>query len=412
MRILVSAYSCEPHKGSEPGVGWNWIRQIAQRFDCHLITRENNVASIEAEASRLGLENLTVHGYDLPYWARFWKRGSRGSSIYYYLWQLGLIRFSRKLDRQFEFDVVHHLTYVSSCWPSGLAFLRKPFVWGPVGQHPRIPSAFIRANDYRTRFLEACKAGIKWVFQNLDPLFHKTLSSSDLILSLSRPFGEQLQEDHGDKVISFTAIGVDELAESSDVSHDDRTFDVLFAGRLVELKGVRLAVSAFADFSKDVPEARFRLLGNGPLDEWIRTHAEQHGIGDRVILEGHLSHEDALAAMNDADVFLFPSFEGAGMVVLEAMAAKTPVLCLDFGGPGAMTHEGRGFRVPLGDDFETTVARLAAELRDLHANENRRVEVAERAYEWIGEQMTWTAKGERIESFYTRAIEHWERKAA
>ena len=49
MKILLSAYACEPNKGSEPAVGWNWTRSlIDQGHDVHLITRSNNQPSIDA----------------------------------------------------------------------------------------------------------------------------------------------------------------------------------------------------------------------------------------------------------------------------------------------------------------------------------------------------------------------------
>ena len=46
--ILISAYGCEPLKGSEAGVGWNWILQMAKTNYLHVITRANNQDSIEA----------------------------------------------------------------------------------------------------------------------------------------------------------------------------------------------------------------------------------------------------------------------------------------------------------------------------------------------------------------------------
>ena len=56
--------------------------------------------------------------------------------------------------------------------------------------------------------------------------------------------------------------------------------------------------------------------------------------------------------MTSADVFLFPSFEGAGMVVVEAMARGCPVVCLDVGGPGEMVDETRGLRVSAAGTFD------------------------------------------------------------
>lgn len=412
MKVLVTAYSCEPDKGSEPGVGWHWVRQIARRFECHLITRENNVEAVVKAARAEGLDQLTVHGHDLPRWARFWKRGSRGSSLYYYLWQLSLIPLARRIDRKFSCDVVHHVTYVSSCWPSGLAFLRKPFVWGPVGQHPRIPSAFIRKSDLRLRFIEAGKSALKWTLQNLDPLFRKTLQSSDLILSLSKPFDEQLGESHAGKLIPFPAVGVEPMEQEQAPLENEKDFEVLFSGRLVDLKGVRLALEAFAIFAKDQPDARFRLLGEGPLREELIARATELGVADQVVFEGHLPHEQALEAMRTADVFLFPSFEGAGMVVLEAMAANTPVLCLDFGGPGRMVGEDRGLRVPVLPSFEQTAASLANSLKLLHTDGDLRKRLLVAARDWIRNEMTWDVKGDRLERFYSLAIEHRKDRAA
>ncbi len=412
MRVLVTAYSCEPHKGSEPGAGWNWVRQIATHYECHLITRENNVAAIEEAAREQGLDGLTVHGYDLPRWARFWKRGQRGSSLYYYLWQLGFVRLAKRLDRKLDFDVVHHVTYVANYLPSGLAFLGKPFVWGPVGQHPRIPAALIPERSLSLRITEACKAGLKWAFRYLDPLFRKTLRSSDLILSLSRPFEDSLDDASSKKLLAYSAVGV-EAAEP--LPQEDRTqesFEVLYSGRLVDLKGVRLALAAFAEFASEVPSARFRLLGKGPLKRALVQMAEDLGVAERVVFEGEVSHDDALAAMRDADVFLFPSFEGAGMVVIEAMAACTPVLCLDFGGPGRMVSDDRGLRVSVGESIEETVHSLAGGLRLLHRDAGLRERINRAGLEWVQSHMTWEAKGKRLEGFYTRAIQHRKQQAA
>ena len=48
-RVLISAYACEPGKGSEPGVGWNWVKQISRFYETFVITRSNNKEAIEKE---------------------------------------------------------------------------------------------------------------------------------------------------------------------------------------------------------------------------------------------------------------------------------------------------------------------------------------------------------------------------
>ena len=77
MRVLLSAYSCQPGKGSEPGIGWNWAMQIARFHEVWVLTRAANRQAVEAALRANGPANLRFAYYDLPRWARFWKRGPR-----------------------------------------------------------------------------------------------------------------------------------------------------------------------------------------------------------------------------------------------------------------------------------------------------------------------------------------------
>jgi hypothetical protein len=85
MKILISAYACEPGKGSEPGAGWNWIMEAARHNEVWAITRANNRGAIEIESAKGITPDVNWIYYDLPRWARFWKKGARGMRIYYYL---------------------------------------------------------------------------------------------------------------------------------------------------------------------------------------------------------------------------------------------------------------------------------------------------------------------------------------
>ena len=56
MKVLLSAYACEPNKGSEPAVGWNWALALTRRgYDVHVITRSNNRAPIKQAHHPAGL---------------------------------------------------------------------------------------------------------------------------------------------------------------------------------------------------------------------------------------------------------------------------------------------------------------------------------------------------------------------
>ena len=142
LKVLISAYACEPGKGSEPGVGWNVAREMAKHHDIWVLTRANNRPAIEAELAENPVPGLHFAYYDLPRWAKWWKRGGRGVQLYYYLWQLGAYRVARRLHREVGFDLAHHVTFVKYWAPSLVSRLPVPFVWGPVGGGESAPKAF------------------------------------------------------------------------------------------------------------------------------------------------------------------------------------------------------------------------------------------------------------------------------
>jgi hypothetical protein len=134
LKILLSAYACEPGKGSEPGIGWHWALEIARLgHEVHILTRSNNVQAIQRGLAELDGLRLTVHGYDLPTWARWWKKGMRGVRLYYVLWQWGAYRHARRLHSTLRFDLVHHITFGVFRHPSFMGRLGIPFVFGPIG---------------------------------------------------------------------------------------------------------------------------------------------------------------------------------------------------------------------------------------------------------------------------------------
>lgn len=403
LRILASAYACQPGLGSEAGIGWNLARQIASRHHLWLVTRRNNVAAIERHALELGLANLRVVGFDLPPWARFWKRGGRLAMPYYYLWQRALAAPARRLDRRVGFDLVHHLTFASGWIPSGLATLGRPFVLGPVGQHPRIPSDFLRRGALGARLAEPLKALVRRALLEHDPAVRRTLAAADCILSLGSEFGQRVPAEHRSRVVPLLAAGVDPPELAPGRFARARALRILYAGRLVDLKGVRLALEAFAQLVRGGASATFELVGAGPLRRGLERRARELGLNRLVRLTGALPHAETLARMRRSDVFLFPSFEGGGMVVLEAMAAGAAVVCLDRGGPAEMVAADRGVRVPV-STFGETACALARALSHLATHEPLRADLARRAHDWAARHATWDAKGEVIERVYREVL--------
>src|SRR5580698_2472317 len=89
LKVLMSAYACEPNKGSEPEVGWQWALQMAQHHDVTVLTRANNRANIEKEVALLeGTRPLPQFVYHDEGPFLLWvKRRFKTVRLYYVMWQ-------------------------------------------------------------------------------------------------------------------------------------------------------------------------------------------------------------------------------------------------------------------------------------------------------------------------------------
>src|ERR671910_2552237 len=146
MKLLLSAYACEPGRGSEQEVGLQVMLAAAQRHDVWLLTRENSISLLEELLAhhpfrdRIHLEGIDLHG---PI-RRLKRAGLPGLHVYYDAWQrLAGVR-AAQLDHRVDFDVVHHATFAAYWTRAGVTRLGKPFVWGPVGGGVSTPPPLIR----------------------------------------------------------------------------------------------------------------------------------------------------------------------------------------------------------------------------------------------------------------------------
>ena len=193
LKVLLSAYACEPARGSEPGVGWNLAVHLARHHDVWVLTRTANREVIEAERARLGLSGLHVVYHDLPRWARFWKRGMRGIRLYYYLWQLTAIPLLRCLHRQVRFDVVQHVTFVKYWAPCALAFLKGvPLIWGPIGGGESAPRSFWGTLGVRGLLYEAVREGLR-TLSEWDPLVRLTARRARVALAVTSETAQRIR---------------------------------------------------------------------------------------------------------------------------------------------------------------------------------------------------------------------------
>ncbi len=348
-RVLLSAYACEPNKGSEPEVGWNIVREVAKYNQVWVITRRNNRPPIEAALAHCPISDLRFVYFDLPQWARFWKRGQRGVQLYYYLWQIGAYFVARQLHREIGFDLCQHVTFVKYWAPSFVSLLPIPFIWGPVGGGETAPWTFWSDFSARGKIYELVRTVARW-FGERDPFVRWTARRSALALATSEETALRLRRIGAPNVVVFSQVSLPrpEIAKLSTIAHPpDEPIRCLSIGRLLHWKGFHLVVRAFA--KADLLDAEYWIVGEGPERPRLEALAHSLGIAGRVRFLGQLPRGEVLHTLSLAHVLIHPSLhDSGGYVVAEAMAAGRPVICLDLGGPAVQVTKKTGFVIPAG----------------------------------------------------------------
>jgi glycosyltransferase involved in cell wall biosynthesis len=360
MKILLSAYACEPHKGSEPAVGWNWLLALVQQgHDVSVVTRENNRAHIEAQ---IWVQSLSIKHiyYDLPAWCRRWKRWPGGLYLYYLLWQIGAYRRARIIHRASPFDVVHHITFVTFRQPSFMGGLGIPFILGPIGGGETSPRHLRSGLALSGRLQETLRDMLIGVARH-DPLMLRTFSKASLIACTTEETLQRLPRRFRHKCIILPAIGIDPPPESISFAPLPPMPTFLFIGRLLYWKGLHLVLRAMPEVLRQLPNARLKVVGEGKDARWLKQVAEECGVAASVDWVPNLPYHEIATVYRDHVAFVFPSLhDSGGLVVLESLAAQLPVICLSLGGPGIFVDSSCGMVINPAGKSEDLIQRCIA----------------------------------------------------
>lgn len=176
---------------------------------------------------------------------------------------------------------------------------------------------------------------------------------------------------------------------------------LIFLSRIHYKKGLDLLIPAFAAL-KDTNTCLV-IAGPDSKDNYqakVEAMAREHGVDDRVIFTGMLYGRERIEAMADADLFVLSSYqENFGVVVIEALAAGTPVVISD---QVNIHHEITASE--MGEVVPTEVRPLTAALDRWLGDDAMRQAVADRARPFVWENYDWKQIGRRWVEHYTRLL--------
>ncbi len=404
MNILLIVYKIAPNRGSEDCTGYHLTKALMQKgMNITLITRSNNIDTLKNDPDFAGIDMI---GVDVPKWLGFFKKKERGIILYYYLWQMTVGLIVRRLQKTTSFDVIHQLNFHSTWAPHFIFSKKTKIIWGPLTHHQSVSRKLWFRPVMSYYFSELPKNIAKAVFRYFDPFLFWAVKRSHTILYSAQhvvwPYS--LARDKL-KIMSYGGSAFPTVTKRDLPSH----FNILFVGRFVNLKGCVTAMSAIREFCKNVSHQHrnhisVTIIGDGPLytDMAAQSQIITSASEVRVELLPWIDQADLADYYRQAAIFIYPSFEGQGLVVAEALSQGCPVLCFKKTGPhdladiAAVTVSSSGSASAIVTSFASHLEKLFNEFMHQPDQYAKRIEAAMIR----GNETDWSRTADKIIEAY------------
>ena len=313
-----------------------------------------------------------------------------------------LRRIARTMIDAHGINLVHQPTPVSPKAVSMMFGLGTPVIMGPMNGGMSFPPAM---NWLEPRGQRAMTWAARAASHLVNALMPGKLRA-DVLLVANQRTARALPMGARGQVIELVENGVDlslfhrppatQGAQVRDQSH------FAFLGRLVDWKGVDLAIEALARAKASVC---LHVIGDGPMREMLTQHAARHGVAGRVVFHGFVTQSRCPELLACMDALVLPSlFECGGAVVLEAMSMGLPVIATNWGGPADYLDETCGVLIePRGR--EPFVADLADAMERLSASAELRQRLGSAGRRRVEAHFDWQRKIDAVLDLYGSVLD-------
>lgn len=378
MKLLISAYACIPNRGSEPGNGWHYAQGNTDAGnEVWCLTTPEGKEAIQDHLKNHPDPGLHFLFLDVPVWLNYLYRFQPFVYLHYLVWQYKAVKAARTLDRQVDFDLIHHVTLASLQLGSGLWKLKKPFIFGPVGGGNVAPKAF-KAYFFGHWSAETVRKITSQLLVTFNPYFKKTMAKADLILAANSETMAIARKAGAQQVKLFldTSLSAAFLKENESFTQKKTTsiLKILWVGRIFPRKGLLLVLEALSRLKGSVP-FHLTILGDSKYGYWVPQWLKNFELEDAVTWKGQVPWAEVMQAYGSHDVFMFCSLRDSfGSQFLEAMASGLPIITLNHHGAKDHIPEKAAIKVSV-DNPEQTLLELTEAVKFLYMHPWERIQM-------------------------------------
>lgn len=412
--VLVNAYACSPHWGSEPGMGWNWILALSKYCQLYVITEGEWRDKIEEAIAHLPQKD-SIHFFYLPVEPKVreicWNQGDWRFYYYYRKWQKRALELARSILDKYPIDVIHQLNMIGFREPGYLWSIKeRPFVWGPIGGMNLFPEHYLSHVDWKHALKIRLKNILnKWQMRYYSRVRHAILRSDALIAAT--PESWNVFRDYYQKesfLISETGCTIHPMTGNEERYASGKRLELLWVGRFFYAKQLNIALETMAHL-KDL-DVHLHIVGDGNTREtsYYRELATSLSIADKCTWYGKIPHQEVFNLMRKAHLFFFTSVsEATSTVVLEALQCNLPVVCFDTCGFGAVINDQVGRKIPLSNP-SSSAQEFASVIRELSNNRALLRELSTNCAAEI-QPYSWDHKAKQVVSIYKQVMKRYDK---
>lgn len=407
LNILVNAYACNPNWGSEPGMAWNWISNLASYCNLFVITEGEWKEEIE-EAVRVHPYKNHLHFYYNPLPDRVrkmcWNQGDWRFYWYYQKWQKHTLKIAKQIIAKSQIDLIHQLNMIGFREPGYLWEIKEiPFVWGPIGGMELMPTSYLEGASLKQIILTHLKNCLNSFQTRHSVRVRKAIEKADGLIAAVKGVQEKIEKYYHKDVILINETGCKVKGYCEHFPNEHETLKILWVGKFDFRKQLGVALKAIAGLT-DI-KVELHIVGSGrEMDvAYYKELAKNTGIDSMCHWHGTIKNDEVQRLMRESDLLLFTSImEGTPHVVLEAISNCLPVLCLDTCGQSASVNEYVGIKIALTSAAQSALD-FAKQIRILYYDRKRLSDMSKACVE-RQKELSWEYKAIQMMEVYKSVI--------
>jgi glycosyltransferase involved in cell wall biosynthesis len=398
--VLISAYTCCPNRGSEPGNGWNWLMGYIQNgYTVHCVTSDRYVQEIKKYCEENKTEGLHFYFSTSFYSSFILKIPFIGDYLHYYVWLVKARPFIKKLVRVNSFTHAHHVTYSSIKFGTPLYNLDMKVVLGPLGGG-ELPDKSLKKYLGGSYYFEAFKYAMADFLSIINPTVASSIKNADCILVSNEIAATIIRKYSSAPVVKMFDAGLSDIFLTDYIQRDlNGVINILWIGSILPRKGLNLAIEAIAHLPKEM-NFHFYIVGSGPLKNRSEKVIVDHNLQDKTSFVGKVPYNQLKTIFEKSHLLLFPSIiDSCPMQVFEAMAYSLPVVTLNHQGMKEQVSEETGRKIEV-NEFSDYPELLAKEVLALVQEKESYQRLSYNAWEF-GQKQLWSR---RIKKFIDETV--------